>query len=488
MTRPHVDAKTGSVSIAQRAVRGAFALGVRQILVHGLNITGGILLARLLTPMEFGFLAIVTFLLRFLITFGGSGLAANLIRQDEIPDDRDYQSIFSVQQLAVFTVVVLLWIASPLLIRAYGLPLTDAGAFRLVALSLLATSLMVVPQVKLERELDFDRLAVVEVLQALAFNLTAVMLAAAGHGIYSFAIAVLARSVVGAIVVSFVKPWRLRFIWDWPRAATHLRFGVLYQASNAVSLIKDSISPLFIGVLISLQEVGYVNWAGMVASYAVLALMVLGRLYMPTFARLQSVPDQLGRFVEHALWATNAIVAPISLLLLVLIEPVTRLVFGEKWLVALPMFYFLWGANIFVATATPVVGLLNALGRSDTTFRFALLWMVTTWLLGVPLIWLLDGAIGLAVANLGVQFTNLLLFRTAQRAVPFKILPVVAPVWLIAGLSAGLVYVGTMLWPPTSIVLLVACAISGGAIYLLSLALLYPERANWARQEIARRA
>ena len=90
--------------------------------------------------------------------------------------------------------------------------------------------------------------------------------------------------------------------------------------------------------------------------------------------------------MEQVLRATNGLVAPAAILTLVLIEPLTKYVFGQKWLAALPLFYLLWGANIFVPTASPVFALLNALGHSRTTFKFAVIWMAGTWVLGAPLV------------------------------------------------------------------------------------------------------
>lgn len=69
-----------SKHVATKAVRGVFALGLRQILVHGFNLVGNVMLARMLSPTDFGVYAVVVFLITFLGAFGGTGLASNLIR------------------------------------------------------------------------------------------------------------------------------------------------------------------------------------------------------------------------------------------------------------------------------------------------------------------------------------------------------------------------------------------------------------------------
>ncbi|MGH9356059.1 MAG: oligosaccharide flippase family protein, partial [Terriglobia bacterium] len=289
----------------------------------------------------------------------------------------------------------------------------------------------VIPFVRLERVLAFQKIAIIEVGAAAVFNCVAVGLAWKGWGDISFAWAILAKSVTGAVLANIFSPWRIGLSTHWERIRRHLRFGIPYQGISFVSLVKDSIGPMLIGLLLGTAEMGYVNWATMVAVYPLLILTVLQRVYLPAFSRMQSRPETLAKFVEKTIWATNAIVAPAAILTLVFSTPITAVVFGTKWLVALPLLYVFWFSNIFAATSQPVFSLLNALGRSQTTLFFATVWMAGTWLLGAPLIFAI-GAMGYAIATLAVNFTNIALFRIAQKQVSFRVLSTVGPVWLWA--------------------------------------------------------
>ncbi|MFZ0515760.1 MAG: oligosaccharide flippase family protein [Acidobacteriaceae bacterium] len=420
--------------VARKTVHGAVALGVRQILVQGTRILGGIFLARLLTPGEFGIYAIVLYLQTFLTAFGDAGLAASLIRQPNEPQTADYQLVFTFQQILVVGIALGMWLLSPWIASRYHLEVGDAWLFRLVALSFVVTSFMVIPLVRLERHLAFHKVAVIESAQAIVFNVAAVYFAWRGRGAYAFVWALLLRSLVGTALANWISPWRVGWRWDWSMIRAHMSFGLPYQGIQVISLLKDSIAPIFIGFLLGTADVGYITWANMIAAYPVLILFVLQRLYMPAFARLQNHRAQLIALAENVIWATNAIAAPLAILTLVMIVPITTLVYGTKWLVALPYFYLFWGANLFVPSATPAMGLLNALGKSKIALLFAFIWMAGTWIIGAPLI-LLYGAIGFAIANLVVMFSAFWLYRAAQRQVPFRLLPVIAPVWVIAAIS-----------------------------------------------------
>ncbi len=474
-----------SSEVVRKSVNGAISLGVRQILVQGARIVAGIFLARILTPAQFGVYAVILYLQTFLIAFGDAGLAGSLVRQHDEPEIADYQAIFTIQQVLVLLISAGLWFSSRWIAASYHMRPNEAWLFRLVALSFVATSFMVVPQIRLERKLEFHKVALIDSIQAIVFNVCAVVLAWKGFGAYSFAIALLLRALSGAIVAFWISPWAMRWHWDWVRVKSHMAFGLPYQGIQAASLLKDSISPVLVGFLLGTKEVGYITWASMLAAYPVLALMVLQRIYMPAFARLQHKTNELRSLVENVIWSANALVAPLSIITLVLIQPITVLIYGSKWLVATPYFYFFWMANLFVPTATPVLSLLNALGRSRTALTFALIWMAGTWVIGAPLI-LAYGTIGFAIANLLVQFSNLWLYRVAQRWLPFRVYTVITPVWMIAAVSGALVFVVCQLHHPGSLLLLGTYAIIGLVVYFVCAYVFFRDKLHRVLQQVRR--
>lgn len=462
-------------TVAQKAVGGALALAARQIVVQATNLLGVVLLARLLSPADFGIYAIVTFCQSFLSRFGDAGLGASLIRQPREPIERDYLAVFGFQQLLVGSVLVLFWLAAPALTHAYRLSDEHTFTLRLVALGFFFSGLRSIPTIRLERALAFDRLAVVDVAEALTFNLLAIGLAKLGFGARSFAIAILARAVVGALVIQSQAPFRFALVWDFSLVRRHLSFGLSFQAIGLVSLLKDAITPVLVGLLLGAADVGYINWSQTLAAYAVLALMAFHRLYLPVFARVQQDRALLTYFVERTIWATNAVTAPLAMTTVVLFEPLTALVFGAKWLVAKPLFLLLAFANLLVPTVTPLLGLFNALGHSRVALAFAVTWMASTWLFGAPLV-LLYGSLGYALGNVLVQLTNLVLFRVAKRLVPFRILPTVWRIWLAAAAVGGVVALLVQRFSPTTLLALLAYVVGSLSLFVAALALI--DRAN----------
>lgn len=460
------DADEDVTGVGSRAARGALALGTRQIVVWVLNFGTGVVLARVLSPADFGIYAIALFVLTAFITFGDGGLGASLIQQEEEPSLRDYRRVFCVQQLIIITVVTLCWASASLIVTLYGLKASYAWFLRLMALSLLITSFGTISVARLERRLEFGRIGIISAIETATFSVIAVVLAFAGAGVYSFGIALVGQAVVATTLYLLSAPWPMG--WERPTSElkSRLAFGIPYQGVGVVSLIKDSISPLFIGLLLGATQVGYVKWSQTLSAYAIVAIQVLQRLFMPTFARLQSEPQRLGRAVESVVRACNAAVAPVALITLTLAVPITHIVYGEKWAPALPIFYAFWCANVFVPTAAPVMALLNALGQSRIAFGFAVLWMLTTWMLGAPLI-LAVGTVGFGIANALIQVTNLYLFRSAQRRLPFKIFKPALRPWLLATLATAPTFALQLLMPAHNVLELGAYAGLAAVSYLV---------------------
>ena len=452
----------------------------RQALVYGSNVVGGIVLARLLTPSEFGFYGVVLFFVAFLNIFGGTGFASNLIRIEEEATLADYRAVFTAQQIGIGILFAAVWFAAPRMGLVYHMQYGGVF-FRLIGLALVLTSLMVIPQVQMERELAFDKLAVVEATQAVVFNFVSIILAWRGLGVLSFSIALACRAGIGAVLSNIMEPWRMGWRWDKEALRQHLRFGLALQAGQLISMAKDSITPVFVGLYLGAAQMGYVTWAVTLAGYPVMVLMPLQRLYMPFFARLQSDRKELARFVSHALWMANAIAAPLTITTIALAHPITSLIFGAKWLVALPLFYCLASGILFSPSSTPLLGALNAVGKSNLTMWVSFMWMLLTWVLGVPLM-VRFGLIGFGIAIIFVQISNLILYWLAWDALAISPWPAYWPSWPIAGILGLCLRMYEYLRPIRSTAMLITCVGATFVVYGSILWFVFPRHTRaWVR-------
>ncbi|MCX7596007.1 MAG: oligosaccharide flippase family protein [Fischerella sp.] len=399
--------------IGRKAVRAAAALGLRQAFVQGLNILGGVLLANLLLPSQFGVYGIIMFVLMFIGIFGSTGLAANLIRHGTEPTLDEYKSVFTFQQAIVFVTSILIWVFAPQIESIYQLPDQNGWLFRFIAVSMFISSFMVIPQVQLERRLDFNRLAFAEVFQALIFNLSAVVLAWLNYGVISFGIAILLRFLTGAIIVNYINPWPIGWKVSLKYSMEHLHFGLVFQAGQLVNLFKDSIYPLFIGVAAGSIALGFINFAGLMANLPVMLVALLNRLYMPMFARLAKDRESLRLALRTTLIIICVITYALSSFIFVFRQEIVSL-FGEEWLPAVALFAPLVLINILLVPSLVIIAVLNALGKATYVLKLQLAWALGNWLLG-PLFILNWGWEAWPWALLVVNFSSLLAWNLASK-------------------------------------------------------------------------
>jgi PST family polysaccharide transporter len=410
-----------------------------------ISIIGSVFLARLLAPRDFGVFAVMTFVFAFGESLGDGGLAGSLVRQTHPPTRAELDIVFTAQQLVIWVVSAALAIVAACLVG--HAPGSVVFLLSCVVIALLLSGFQIIPVAQLERDLRFGRLGYIETAETMCFYGVAVGLAAAGFGVRSFGIALVVQAVIGTAAYLISVPYMPRLSWSGTELRARYAFGLPFQGVELLSLAKDSFTPFFVGLLLGARDVGYITWANQAVAYALIALMALSRLYLPVFARLQHSPDRLGAAVERTILLANALTVPAAVFVLVFAGPLVEVVFGQKWQPALPLVYIMWSANLLVPTATPLMGLVTALGYPRFGFKMALIWMLGTWLIGAPLVGAI-GVTGFAVANLVIQSSNLLLFRRAKQLVPLHLLRAAAPPWLVA---AGLLPCLLLLrrsWPP----------------------------------------
>ncbi len=452
--------------VKRSAVRGGLFVGLRQIAVQGSNVLGTILLTRIFSTTEFGFFVILVFSSKAITLLSGAALSLQAVRSPKPLSAYSLRVLFTAQLTLSILGGMALWALSPKIAEAYHAGPSAISALRIISIGMMCSCLQSIPTALLERDLKFDRLAISEISVALTFNTIAVGAAWAGFGIQGVAVGILCQVIVGSTLVTLMKRWPIGLAFDLKVLRDEIGSGIAYFGVSVTSIIKDAVNPVFMGLLLGAADVGLATWANLVSGYSVIALQMLQRVYIPTFSRLSGDPDHLDQVVRNVLKITNAVTAPLACLLLVLIHPITIDIFGPKWLKALPAFYLFWLGNLFVPTVSPLTALLQALGRGRIALAAAVMWMVLTWLFGVPsILWL--GITGTGLATCLVNLSNYFVIRIARRHIRFRILPAILPIWGIATLVAAGVWLVNWYYPADNLSLLLTYVGLGGILYLV---------------------
>jgi PST family polysaccharide transporter len=424
--------------LSQRAVRGSTLLLARKFVLRGISYIVSILLARLLAPEIFGLFAIINFIITFFQYFSDIGFGASLIQKKKI-SKKELDTVFTLQQLIVVSLIIIAWFTAPLIVNHH--PKLDPSSIwliRIMSLSLLFTSLKTIPQIKLERQLKFDRLIVPEVVEVLSFQAIALGLAWSGYGVWSFVIALVIRSFLGLATLYLLAPYRPRPSWHRPTLKHLIGFGLPYQSNYFLALIKDSLTPVFIGLISGSYAVGLLNWAFSVSKLPIEFISDIFRVTFPSFARIQGNRVLIKKAVEKTIYFSNLIIFPLITLLIVFAQPLVDLVYTVKWQPALPAFYVHAIAIFFVGINNVVTNSLWSLGKVKSGMKIMVINTILNWAISVPLVFKM-GFIGVMYGSLAVMIIGTLVARyEMNRLVKLNLLDqTVKP--LIAALSAGFI-------------------------------------------------
>jgi O-antigen/teichoic acid export membrane protein len=420
--------------VRRRAASGLATMGLRSLLVRVLGLVGNVVLARLLSPSEFGAIAFGY----ALVVLGGflstGGLAASLVARAEPPRREELQGVVALQLLLTLTAAGIV----ALIGLAVGTPAYLAAV---MMLSLPFDVLKGPISLSLERSLSYKPLARVEVVEILTYNILAVALVVVGLGTWGVAIAAVARAVTGAVLLGRWGPHGLVGPrWNWALIRPLLAFGVRFQGSGLVTVARDQGLNLLISAISGIATLGVWSVAWRLLQTVYLLFESLLRVLFPAMSRLIEQDDeQLGPTLERGLRLATLCTGFAVVPLIGCADPLVLVIFGDRWQETVSVIpWAAAGLLIGGPVGASLTGYLFARGDAGTVLRIgsaqAAMWLGATAVL-LPLL----GPKGIGIAMLASSLVELMLYqRAAVAAAGIRTIRAVAPVCACA-LAAGAV-------------------------------------------------
>ena len=413
-----------ALGLRGRTLRSFIVLAAQRVASLLVIAAGGIALARLLTPAEFGLYAIFSFVIGLGVTLSDLGLGAALVQRRDLDPSVTLGTTFTLN-LALASVLALGVVGLAPVVARWLDPAADVAApLRCLALLIVLASLRMPAAVLLERRLAYLPLAIAETVDTVVFYTLAVAAARAGAGLWSFVLGALVARLANVAIVWGAAPARLRPAWRPRELAPVLRFGLPFQGSALIGIARDASMPTIVTAWSGVAAVGFLNWASTLAFQPLQLVTIAGKVLFPALSRVQDDRERFGLATERALNRIATVLYPAALLLLAGADPIVRLVYGEAWAPAIPAMRLFCVTTLLGGTSTILVHALYGLGRADLVFRLSLGWAALVWGLTLGLVpWL--GFLGFAVASVGVSVTSVAPLLVLRRSVPIRFLPAV---------------------------------------------------------------
>lgn len=460
-----MDENTKNRELKRNTVVSAFSLFFQSGFSAILGLIANLVLTILLAPAVFGIYIIVLSIISLLNYFSDIGLAASLVQKHEISDE-DISTTFTVQQTLIITIIAIGFLCSNFIGAFYKLPESGVHLYWALLLSFFISSLKTIPSILLERKIQFQKIAFVQIMENVVFYSAVIMFALLKFDLASFTYAVILRAVTGLILIYTLSFWRPRIGISKKSLHTLLSFGIPFQASSFLALFKDDLIILFLGKVLGFSAVGYIGWAKKWAETPIRVVMDnLSRVLFPVIARIQHDNEKISRLIEKILYYQTMLLAP-AIFGLFLTMPALVMILPRyaKWAPALPLFYIFCVAAFFSSYSTPFINLFNALGKVKISFSFMLFWTVTTWIL-TPIFTNVFGIVGFPLTQIILAVSSLMVMYRAKKIVSFRFIhsvkkPLIATIFMV-----GCMYTIMSLLPVTLLSVSISI-VAGGSVYL----------------------
>jgi O-antigen/teichoic acid export membrane protein len=358
-----------------------------------------VVLARILTPGDFGLMAIVMAVVAFLQGLADLGVSNAIIHHADV-NERELCSLYWLNMGAAATLAALVCLLSPV-IAAFYHDVRLENLLMLASLSLLINAASQQLRVRAERSLRFNQLAIIELLAAVGGFIAAALMAWWSRQAIALVVGLLVSSVIltTASWLTLAQGWRPSMHFLWADTQRFLRFGGYSTMSNLISTLSSQADVVIGGKLLHSMELGGYSMArDLSLRLASIVNPVVTRVGLPLMAQDHTnkvfVRDVYGR----TLAAISALNFPLYLGVAAFAPELMVTLFGEKWLpsAGLLRILALWG--MVRCLMNPVGSLLYACGHADAAFR----WNLILVCLSLPLYFVAAhwGGWGLAVSQL----------------------------------------------------------------------------------------
>ena len=449
----------------------------------------GIILARLLTPHDYGLIGVLMIFIALSSVMIDGGFGQALIRkQDATPTD--FSTIFYLNLSISVLLYIILFFSAPLIASFFSQPQL-VKISRVLFLTILFYAIYFVQYVVLNKKLDFRTLALINISSVVISGTLGIVLAFNGYGVWALVWQQIASQLIRAILFPILVHWRPIRHFSFQVIKDFWNFSIHMLGSTSLNVIFNHIYTILLGRFYPFQQVGYYAQANKLNETVNTASqqILLSGTY-PLLVQIQDDTERLTRIFRKLTKSVSLLVFPLTIVLISIAKPFILVLIKEQWLSSVILFQLLLAANIFGPLYSLNISVLNARGESKKTLRIELIKKALI-LISVGLCFqygISRMLIGLIIATYLSYFISIVYIRKILdlklRSQFSDILPNLALSILLGGITAVFAYLSI-----SSNLLLVSIQItSAGIMYLLMVRFIYPEiffnALNFIREKI----
>lgn len=368
-------------NIKHEAVSGVMWTSLQRYSTIGIQFISSIILARLLTPYDYGCIGMLSIFIVLAESFIDGGFGSALIQKKQ-PSQEDYSTIFYWNLLMAVLLYIILYFSAPLIAEFYNIPLL-CSVLRVQGVILFVYAFNIVQANQLRKTFKFRILSVVTLTASVISLAVTIIMAYNGYGVWSLVALYVLNAAIPALFFWFYVKWRPARSFSWKSFHELFNFGLYMFLTHLINKLSGNIQGLLIGKYYNPSIMGYYSKAQRTEGLASNSISsVLNQVVYPLYAEMQDDKEALSRMIKRMTMTLSYITFPFLFILLLCAKPIFLLLYSERWLDSVPYFQILCIAGLAYCLQSVNVMSISAIGRSKTMFN----WTVIKRLFGISFI------------------------------------------------------------------------------------------------------
>lgn len=359
-------------TLKQQTKKGLYWSFFNQFSNYGMQFCIGIVMARLLSPSDYGITALPGVFMAIASIFQDSGMTGALVRKEKI-EEKDYSTLFIYSIAMGIFMYTALFIASPWIADFFHTPVLTP-LIRVTALGFLWGPISTVQYVILKRKLDFKTPTKISITTKIFSGVVGITLAYMGYGLWALVISGVLSGFLGLIIVVYVVKWYPKTGWSKDSFKYLWNYGNKMLASALLDTAYSNITPVFVGKYYSPADLGIYNRA---RNYAQMPSQnvtgVIQNVTFPVLSKMLNDNEGLARNYRRMIRTTAFIVFPMMCMLSALARPLILTMITAKWEACIILLQLMCFSLMWYPIHAMNLNLLQVKGRTDLFLRLEII-------------------------------------------------------------------------------------------------------------------
>jgi teichuronic acid exporter len=370
----------------------------------GLTFVIGIILARLLTPREFGLVGMISIIIAISQSLVNSGFTQALIRKKDCTQ-ADYSTVFYFNLLVGTVLYLILFFSAGAISRFFDEPQLHL-IVQVVGFSIIVNAFAIVQRARLTKAINFKLQTKISIIASLGSGIIGIIMAYTGYGVWSLVFKTLLGFIISSILLWLWNKWKPSLAFSKNSFKEMFSFGYKLLISGLIDTAYRNIYLLIIGKYFSATELGFFTRAdqfvNLPSQYITGAVQ---RVSYPILSEIQEDIFRLRAAYKRLIKSTMLITFPIMMIIIAAAKPLVLTLIGEKWLPSVVYLQLLGFVGMLYPLHAINLNMLNVQGRSDLFLRLEIIKKI----LAIPVI-VLGVMLGIKMMIVGMIIISVIAF------------------------------------------------------------------------------